>query len=197
MNSMVVALSIRGVLSAMFGASNCSGENGLPAKMASSSVFHPDKQGLPAMPVSQSAASRTRTVTTKARCVTRVIRDPVPGDLIDIGVWRGGATIYNLHARSRSLKSSIVSCGLRNSFEGLPVPDSIRSIWAMTSIRSNPSARRFCRRTLFVRLHMVMMERNLMRVMIILYAAVLLGGAGTMWMSAPPAAQPVCCTFAR
>jgi cell division septal protein FtsQ len=44
---------------------------------------------------------------------------------------------------------------------------------------------------------MVMMERNLMRVMIILYAAVLLGGAGTMWMSAPPAAQPVCCTFAR
>jgi hypothetical protein len=84
-----------------------------------------------------------------------------------------------------------------DSFEGLPVPDSIRSIWAMTSIRSNPSARRFCRRTLFVRLHMVMMERNLMRVMIILYAAVLLGGAGTMWMSAPPAAQPVCCTFAR
>ena len=55
-------------------------------------------------------------------CVLDVIRRGVPGDLIETGVWRGGATIF--------MRAILKACGetgrtvwVADSFEGLPEPD--------------------------------------------------------------------------
>jgi len=55
-------------------------------------------------------------------CVKEVIRNQVPGDLIETGVWRGGATILMraiLHAMNDKTRTVFVA----DSFEGLPKPD--------------------------------------------------------------------------
>lgn len=55
-------------------------------------------------------------------CVTGVLRDGIPGDLIETGVWRGGACIFmrailNVYGdRSRTV-------WVADSFAGLPKPD--------------------------------------------------------------------------
>lgn len=58
-------------------------------------------------------------------CIEQVVRDGVPGDLIETGVWRGGACIF--------MKANLVAWGdttrkvwLADSFEGLPKPDAAR-----------------------------------------------------------------------
>lgn len=55
-------------------------------------------------------------------CVESVLRDEVPGDLVEAGVWRGGAAIF--------VKGVLASHGVRgrrlyvaDSFRGLPPPD--------------------------------------------------------------------------
>jgi hypothetical protein len=57
-------------------------------------------------------------------CVETVIRERVQGDLLEAGVWRGGATIF--------MKGILAAYGVRDrrvwvadSFRGLPVPDEI------------------------------------------------------------------------
>jgi O-methyltransferase len=55
-------------------------------------------------------------------CVQAVIDDDVPGDLIEAGVWRGGACIFmkaNLLARGDADRIVWVA----DSFEGLPAPN--------------------------------------------------------------------------
>ncbi len=54
-------------------------------------------------------------------CIEQIVRDDVPGDLIETGVWRGGACIF--------MKANLVAWGdttrtiwLADSFEGLPKP---------------------------------------------------------------------------
>ena len=53
-------------------------------------------------------------------CISQVIRDNIPGDLIETGVWRGGASIF--------MKANLVVHGSQkklfvcDSFEGLPRP---------------------------------------------------------------------------
>ena len=56
------------------------------------------------------------------KCVESVLRDDVPGDLIETGVWRGGAVIL--------MKAVLEAYGIddrrvfvADSFEGLPEPD--------------------------------------------------------------------------
>lgn len=56
------------------------------------------------------------------RCVLEVIERGVPGDLIETGVWRGGATIF--------MRGLLAAAGVTDrtvwaadSFEGLPEPD--------------------------------------------------------------------------
>ncbi|GAA3518676.1 TylF/MycF family methyltransferase [Aeromicrobium panaciterrae] len=58
-------------------------------------------------------------------CIAAVIADGVPGDLIETGVWRGGAVIF--------MKANLVAWGdttrkvwVADSFEGLPPPDASR-----------------------------------------------------------------------
>lgn len=54
-------------------------------------------------------------------CIRTIIRDEVPGDLVETGVWRGGASIF--------MKGVLTAYGdsrdiwLCDSFEGLPAPD--------------------------------------------------------------------------
>jgi len=55
-------------------------------------------------------------------CVENVIRHDVPGDLIETGVWRGGATVF-----MRGILKAYDALGrdvwVADSFEGLPKPD--------------------------------------------------------------------------
>ena len=55
-------------------------------------------------------------------CICDVLRNCVPGDFIEAGVWRGGATIF--------MRGVLKACGITDrvvwaadSFEGLPKPD--------------------------------------------------------------------------
>lgn len=55
-------------------------------------------------------------------CVEAVIRDDVPGDLIETGVWRGGATIFMRGVlAAHGVTDRVV--WVADSFEGLPAPD--------------------------------------------------------------------------
>lgn len=55
-------------------------------------------------------------------CVTTVLRDGVPGDLIETGVWRGGATIF-MRAILDAYGDPERKVWVADSFEGLPKPD--------------------------------------------------------------------------
>jgi hypothetical protein len=58
-------------------------------------------------------------------CIGDVVADDVPGDLIEAGVWRGGATIF-MRAMLKSLGVADRVVWVADSFEGLPEPDSER-----------------------------------------------------------------------
>ena len=54
-------------------------------------------------------------------CVRDVCAQGVPGDLIETGVWRGGASIF-MRAVLRALGETTRTVWLADSFEGLPKP---------------------------------------------------------------------------
>jgi Macrocin-O-methyltransferase (TylF) len=55
------------------------------------------------------------------QCVESVVADRVPGDLIETGVWRGGASIMmRAVLKSLNVRDRVVWCA--DSFEGLPAP---------------------------------------------------------------------------
>jgi len=71
-------------------------------------------------------------------CFEVVIGDNIPGDLIETGVWRGGACIYmkalvDAYERYSSKKRKVF---VADSFEGLPAPDS--KYWADTGAQKIP-----------------------------------------------------------
>ncbi len=55
-------------------------------------------------------------------CVTEAIRNDVPGDLIETGVWRGGASIF-MRAVLKAYGDTARTVWLADSFQGLPKPD--------------------------------------------------------------------------
>jgi O-methyltransferase len=55
-------------------------------------------------------------------CVTDVIRSNVPGDLIETGVWRGGACIF-MRAVLKAYEDTSRIVWVADSFQGLPPPD--------------------------------------------------------------------------
>jgi O-methyltransferase len=58
-------------------------------------------------------------------CVERVIAERIPGDLIETGVWRGGATAFmRAILKAHGVKDRMV--WVADSFEGLPPPDLAR-----------------------------------------------------------------------
>ena len=59
-------------------------------------------------------------------CVETVIRDGVPGDLIETGVWRGGACIF-MRGILKAHGCTDRRVWVADSFEGLPPPDVARA----------------------------------------------------------------------
>ncbi|MCC7530719.1 MAG: class I SAM-dependent methyltransferase [Candidatus Melainabacteria bacterium] len=55
-------------------------------------------------------------------CIINTIERSVPGDLIETGVWRGGATIF-MRAILKAYEVSDKIVWVADSFEGLPEPD--------------------------------------------------------------------------
>ena len=55
-------------------------------------------------------------------CIADVVAANVPGDLIETGVWRGGATIF-MRAMLKVLGITDRTVWVADSFEGLPEPD--------------------------------------------------------------------------
>jgi len=55
-------------------------------------------------------------------CVREVIQRNVPGDLIETGVWRGGASIF-MRAVLKAYQDQTRCVWVADSFEGLPKPD--------------------------------------------------------------------------
>lgn len=55
-------------------------------------------------------------------CVRTVIEEGIPGDLIETGVWRGGATIF-MRALLEALGDRDRKVWVADSFAGLPKPD--------------------------------------------------------------------------
>lgn len=60
-----------------------------------------------------------------AWCIGRVLADGVPGDLIETGVWRGGATIL-MRAALKAMGDTDRQVWVADSFAGLPKPDGER-----------------------------------------------------------------------
>jgi O-methyltransferase len=58
-------------------------------------------------------------------CIETVIDDGVPGDLIEAGVWRGGATIF-MRGVLRAYGDTTRTVWVADSFQGLPAPDPAR-----------------------------------------------------------------------
>lgn len=56
------------------------------------------------------------------KCILDVVGNGVPGDLIETGVWRGGATIF-MQGALRALNETDRTVWVADSFEGLPEPD--------------------------------------------------------------------------
>lgn len=61
-------------------------------------------------------------MTNLQECVVDVLRRQVPGDLIETGVWRGGATIF-MRAILKVYGVTDRRVWVADSFEGLPEPD--------------------------------------------------------------------------
>lgn len=55
-------------------------------------------------------------------CIEQVLRDEIPGDFIETGVWRGGACIF-MRAALKAYMDSTRHVWVADSFEGLPKPD--------------------------------------------------------------------------
>jgi len=55
-------------------------------------------------------------------CITDVISHNVPGDLIETGVWRGGAAIF-MRAVLKAYRETTRIVWVADSFQGLPIPN--------------------------------------------------------------------------
>lgn len=55
-------------------------------------------------------------------CVETVLRDRIPGDLLEAGVWRGGSTIF-MRALLKAFQSTDRLVWVVDSFEGVPPPN--------------------------------------------------------------------------
>jgi SAM-dependent methyltransferase len=58
-------------------------------------------------------------------CIEDVLAKDIPGDFIETGAWRGGATIF-MRAMLKAYGSSNRSVWVADSFEGLPLPNAER-----------------------------------------------------------------------
>ncbi len=58
-------------------------------------------------------------------CVETVLREKVPGDLVETGVWRGGTVIF-MRAILSAYEDAERTVWVADSFRGLPAPDAVK-----------------------------------------------------------------------
>lgn len=88
-------------------------------------IFNPTHEqrnkGLDWPPIAHSMIGRKR-MNHLHFCMNRVIKEQIPGDFIETGVWRGGACIFmNGFLKAHNIRNRKV--WLADSFEGLPAND--------------------------------------------------------------------------
>jgi O-methyltransferase len=66
-------------------------------------------------------------------CVEDVLRNDVPGDLIETGAWRGGTTIF-MRALLKVYGVTDRKIWVADSFEGLPVPKNESDGWDLSQV---------------------------------------------------------------
>jgi O-methyltransferase len=92
-------------------------------QLARASTFSPEarENGLDWAPMADTMIGLKRLDNIQS-CIETVLRNNVPGDLIETGVWRGGATIF-MRAVLKAYDVSDRVVWVADSFEGLPEPD--------------------------------------------------------------------------
>lgn len=75
-------------------------------------------------PVAHAMIGFTR-LTNMQKCVMETIKNNIPGDLIETGVWRGGATIL-MRAILKGYEVTDRKVFVADSFEGLPKPNEVK-----------------------------------------------------------------------
>jgi O-methyltransferase len=73
------------------------------------------------IPVAAETAMGLKRLTNLELCVRNVVRDGIPGDLIETGVWRGGAVIL-MRAVLKAYGITDRNVYVADSFQGLPKP---------------------------------------------------------------------------
>lgn len=66
-------------------------------------------------------------------CVEDVLKNQVPGDLIETGVWRGGTTIF-MRALLKAYGVTDRKVWVADSFEGLPAPEHKDDGWNLSHV---------------------------------------------------------------
>ncbi|MEI6600332.1 MAG: TylF/MycF family methyltransferase [Comamonadaceae bacterium] len=92
---------------------------GLPYAQGQELVFREDGRDWPTVAHSMAGMARLRHL---RACVESVVREGIVGDLIETGVWRGGACIL-MRAVLRALGDTSRKVWVADSFAGLPKPD--------------------------------------------------------------------------
>jgi O-methyltransferase len=67
------------------------------------------------------------------QCVQTVLRENIPGDLIETGAWRGGMTIF-MRALLKAHGDTQRRVWVADSFEGLPVPKDASDGWDYSNV---------------------------------------------------------------
>jgi O-methyltransferase len=76
-------------------------------------------------PVRAESMIGLKRMTNIQECIAKIVEDDVPGDLIETGVWRGGACIF-MKANLAAWGDTTRTVWLADSFQGLPKPDASR-----------------------------------------------------------------------
>ena len=82
------------------------------------------KHGLPVYPLSAHTMIGISRLNNLQRCIDEVLEEKVPGDFIEAGVWRGGATIF-MRAMLKTKDVTDRYVWVADSFDGLPAPDTL------------------------------------------------------------------------
>jgi O-methyltransferase len=95
---------------------------GLPYASDSESLLRQDGRDWPANAHTMVGESRLSSL---RACVETALREQVPGDMVETGVWKGGACIL-MRAVLRAYGDQTRKVWLADSFAGLPLPDPIQ-----------------------------------------------------------------------
>jgi O-methyltransferase len=79
------------------------------------------EEGRAAPPGGMTMIGRTR-LRNLRYCIEQILRNRIPGDFIETGVWRGGATIY-MRAVLKLYGANDRTVWVADSFRGIPPPD--------------------------------------------------------------------------